>query len=178
CQSGSLQNCRAGLSIFEPALAALSTIAIDRQANKVVGCRFTADFVDAPGSPPFPDEPEEFKALKGLWLKFDTDWAQTKEQPIRRGQWAHWVGVVVHPDYSNRGIARSLYEHNVNLLKSKGYTGAICENASAFSAKAVEKVGGKLIFVQPYSTYQYNGNFPFQSIPHLHVEFGLREAIF
>lgn len=48
-------------SYMKPRLVSegISTIAKDEKTGKVVGCRFTCDFVDTPGPPVFPPGVEE-----------------------------------------------------------------------------------------------------------------------
>ena len=167
------------LPIRQPLLDyGISSVAIDKTNNKVVGCRITEDYVEAPGAPPLNIDNEPLKAFLSLWQKFDSDWEKTKPQPIIKGQWAHWMGVAVNSEYGKAGIAQKLYEHNIDLLKSKGYLGAICENTSAYSSRSAEKAGVKLIYSHPYATWEYNGKFPITCVPHPHVELALREVVF
>jgi len=159
-------------------LLGLSTVA--KINGKVVGCRFTMDWTDAPGPPPFP---AAVSAMSKLWGEHDSNWAKNKVaagggEPIKRGEWAHWTGIVVHEDYERRGIGEGLYRENIALLKSKGYKGAVCENVSAFSAKAAVKAGARLVSSQEYATYEVDGAFPLAIIKPPHTEFKLQEIIF
>lgn len=110
-----------------------------------------------------------------------------------RGEWAHWTGVTeqtsqltssgvtVHHDYLGRGISTNLYKVNCELLKLKGFKGALAENVSAFSAKAAENCGAQLVAKQEYTTWEYpagSGQFPLACVKPPHKYFQLREAQF
>merc|ERR1712113_379439 len=91
--------------------------------------------------------------------------------------WAHFVGLVVHPDFGKRGIATELYRQNLMLLKSKGFKGGVAETASNFSQRAAEKNGFKAFKSIEYQSYRTeNGEQFFAPVQAPHTTFTLWEA--
>ena len=129
----------------------LSTVA--KVGDEVVGVRFTLDWKDAPGPPPMPAELDEYHKM---WVARDAAWMESKGglDAMAKGEYAHWVGLAVSSAYGQRGIATELYRRNVNLLREKGFKGAVAETASAFSQKAAEKNGFTRFSATEYATYE------------------------
>jgi hypothetical protein len=128
----------------------LSTIA--KVGERVIGCRFTVDWKHAPGPPPMPEELSEYQKM---WADCDDAWTKRKGglDEMEEGQWAHFVGLVVDPDFGQRGIATELYRQNLLHLKSKGFKGGVAETASNFSERAAEKNGFERFKTVDYQSY-------------------------
>merc|ERR1719160_687810 len=152
----------------------LSTVA--KVKDQVVGVRFTLDWKDAPGPPPMPAELEEYRKM---WIAQDNAWMESKGglDAINKGEYAHWVGLAVDSDFGQRGIATELYRRNVELLRDKGYKGAVAETASAFSQKAAEKNGFNRFSTTEYATYKTEaGELFFEAVQAPHQFFTVWEC--
>merc|ERR1719204_897844 len=91
-----------------------------------------------------------------MWKAKDDAWMASKGglEAMGRGEYAHWVGIAVDGAFGRRGIATELYRRNVELLRKKGFKGAVAETASAFSEKAAEKNGFSRFSATEYATYE------------------------
>jgi len=136
--------------------------------------RLSFDYIDDPAPPPLNEYLTPFAAM---WKEHADKWVE-KRAPKNHGEWANWDGLAVHEDYGRQGIGEKLYRHNIELLKSKGYKGAVTACTGAFSQKIAEKVGVQLFSRTIYAEYNHKGEFPLAKVAQPHVEFQLREILF
>merc|ERR1712217_758739 len=152
----------------------LSTVA--KVSGRVVGCRFTVDWKHAPGPPPMPEELAEYSKM---WASRDDAWTESKGglDKMQEGEWAHFVGLVVDPEFGQRGIATELYRQNLAYLKSKGFKGGVAETASNFSQRAAEKNGFQRFATVDYQSYvTESGERFFAPVQSPHTTFTVWEA--
>ncbi|KAL5291802.1 hypothetical protein ACFFRR_010908 [Megaselia abdita] len=65
----------------------------------------------------------------------------------------------VHRDFRGKGIARKLYEHNMELAKEKGFPIYVCDCSSLFSSRLCEKLGMEQTATMEFHEYcDENGN--------------------
>jgi len=153
----------------------LSVIAKDTKTGEVVGHRFAADWATTPGPPPFP--PGKCDSITAMWKKAHALWL-AKRGEIKPGQWVHFLGVGVHPDWRSKGLATVMYEHCIQNARSKGFRGFIAENASQFSYLAVKKLGFTEQVAISYADFEYNGTHPLSNVKPPHVAFRIMDKWF
>ena len=172
------------LKVFHPlkemiVTEGLSTVVVDSETNKVVGCRLSSDSKEDNGTLPIDVEMyPQCKSFYRMWDHLKQLWAENRPNTVAKHELGYWIAVAVDPSYGNRGIGQQLYAENIRLLKSRGYKGAYCVCTSAFSSAASEKVGAKKICAAQYGTWEEENGFPLIAIKPPHVECCIREVNF
>lgn len=141
-----------------------STMAVDSEGN-IAGVRLAYPKGPADIKPPSKQIPTEnfdrmmdFLALLGVranvFEKFNVDKSM------------HSMMLCVDKSYRGQGIGLKLYEENMKLAKSLGYTLYVCDCTSLFSAKLCEKLGMTKVLEMNYNEYcDANGNAIFHKVP-------------
>lgn len=69
----------------------------------------------------------------------------------------------VHSDFRGKGIARRLYEENMELAKQKGFPVYVCDCTSLFSARLCEKLGMEQTATMEFHEYCDENGKPYYS---------------
>jgi len=153
--------------------AGLSTVA--SKDGFIFGAILTMDWKDSQGSIPLGEDMDEFKKM---WGMCDKMWADSKggEENIKTGEWAHFVGLAVDPEFIIGSLPSQLLSESLTLLEKKGYRGAVLETHCSLDHALAERVGFKKFVSVNYKRYRDEaGKASFAALKRPHTNFSLWE---
>jgi len=144
----------------------LCQFARDKKTGEVVCWRLGIDdydFVQKESSLVIPPE---------LVTTFDAmDKVETHDiHPTAQCQWAKYLGLCTAKAHSKKGLGTMITQHNLNLIKEKGYFGTLVCASSNYSYRAFLRCGFKSVSYLKFTDYVYDkdGSKPFFDIPAPH----------
>jgi len=152
----------------------LSTVAW--KDDSIAGVALTMDWKDSQGSIELGEDMDEFKKM---WGMCDKMWANSKggEEKIKPGEWAHYVGLAVDPQFITGSVPSKLLSESLNILATKGYRGAVLETNCSLDHALAERVGFKKFVSVNYKRYRdENGRASFAALKSPNTSFSLWEV--
>lgn len=145
-----------------------SFVAIDDSDHSIVGCILAGDFspgsdVDAQKKSTDIDVPEFAQPIQALLVRLENQYKSLRADNLQSTLLVD-IAVVV-PQARGQGVYTRLRQAVHQRALDRGYTTVVGELSSAATQHlCVEKLGHKVICEIPYSSFEYEGLYPFSTI--------------